>query len=332
MIKNLEIAKQKAWEFQALTYPNPPVGALITNAQGEVLAKAAHEYAGGPHAEVNAIKIAYMQLSDDYSIKELTDSHELHEYIKKNHKNFFKTCFIYVTLEPCSHIGKTPPCTELIEELGFMGVYIGMLELNKEAAGGASKLQEKGLHVEVAKEQKSFRTLIEPFLCWQKKEPFVFFKLAMSANAVITGGAISSEDSRKHMHQIRDKIDLLVIGGNTVRVDRPTLDARLCDGKAPDILIYSHSKDFDRTIPLFQIPGRKVYIESSLEKIAAYSFVMIEGGQGMLDACSSMVDWYLVYKSPYERVGEVLRWPIKKEPLFTQQLKEDRLTWYKKSV
>ena len=76
---------------------------------------------------------------------------------------------------------------------------------------------------------------------------------------------------------MRDKCDLLVIGGESVRVDRPTLDARLIDGKAPDILIYSRSSDFDKSIPLFSVKGRKVMVSDSLDEIKNYKNIMIEG-------------------------------------------------------
>jgi diaminohydroxyphosphoribosylaminopyrimidine deaminase/5-amino-6-(5-phosphoribosylamino)uracil reductase len=83
-----------------------------------------------------------------------------------------------------------------------------------------------------------------------------------------------------------------------VREDRPTLDARLMDGKAPDVLIYSHSNDFDRSIPLFRVPNRQVFVASSLEKIEEYSLVMIEGGGSMMEATSKISNWYLSYVAP----------------------------------
>jgi len=248
----INLALEKAWAYQGLTYPNPPVGAVITDNQNNFISDGEHTEAGTPHAEVNAIKQAYFNLTNDKSILKQEYSKEIHEYLYKNHNNIFSDKNIYVTLEPCNHFGKTPPCSKLIKELGFKKVFIGTLDPNKEASGGAKYLQKYGLHVEVGLLEDKCKELLEPFTIWQKK-PFVFFKLAQSSNGVISGGTITCKESRMHVHALRDKTDLLVIGGNTVRIDRPTLDARMVDGKAPDILIYSKSKEFDRSIPLFNM-------------------------------------------------------------------------------
>ncbi len=101
--------------------------------------------------------------------------------------------------------------------------------------------------------------LIEPFLIWQERA-FVLFKIAQTANGKIGGGYLSSKESLEHVHQLRLACDYMVIGGNTVRVDRPTLDCRFIEAKAPDIVIYSKQKDFDREIPLFKVKDREVNI------------------------------------------------------------------------
>jgi diaminohydroxyphosphoribosylaminopyrimidine deaminase/5-amino-6-(5-phosphoribosylamino)uracil reductase len=138
---------------------------------------------------------------------------------------------------------------------------------------------------------------LAPFIQWQTN-PFVFFKWAQRLDGTIDNGTISSQSSRVHVHALRDKCDLIVIGGNTVRQDRPTLDARLVNGKAPDVLIYSHNEEFDRSIPLFHIPNRQVFIASDLERIKEYRLVMIEGGAGMFSATRDTSDWYLSYIAP----------------------------------
>lgn len=325
----MQIALEEAWAFQGLTFPNPAVGAVVCNQDGFVIAKGAHLKAGEPHAEVNAIKNAYYELTKDCSIQNLTDANEIHKYLYANHNGIFYDKDIYVTLEPCNHYGKTPPCSELLSQLKFQNIFIGCMDPNKTASGGYEKLQKNGLHVKKNILQKECQNLLEPFHIWQKK-PFVFFKLAISKNSVINGGIISCEESRKHVHALRDKIDLLVISGKTVRMDRPTLDARLVGGKAPDILIYSTKKKFDASIPLFHVPNRKVFIQNNLEKIKEYRFVMIEGGEGMLNATESMVDWYLFYRSPKEKKGKAICINIGLEELFSKQIGEDTMTWYKK--
>ena len=324
----MQLALDKAWAFQGLTYPNPPVGAVVTDNQNSFIAYGVHEKAGEAHAEVNVIKQAYFNITHDETILNIKESKKIHEYLYQNHNGIFKDKYIYVTLEPCNHFGKTPPCSQLLKRLGFEKIFIGTLDPNKTASGGKEFLEKEGLHVKVL-ENISCKELIEPFSIWQKS-PFVFFKLAQSKNGVISGGTITSKESRTHVHALRDKIDLLVIGGNTVRIDRPTLDARLVDGKAPNILIYSKSQNFDTTIPLFEVPNRKVFIEESLEKIKDYNFVMIEGGKGMLQACKDFVEYYLIYKSPHEKKGIPISIEVDLQEHFSSQIGEDRYTWYKK--
>lgn len=322
----IKIALDHAWSYQGLTFPNPAVGSVITDKNSNIISIGVHEYAGGPHAEVNAIKNAYIKLTNDKTIKKLTTSKDLHEYLYKNHNDIFIDKSIYVTLEPCNHEGKTPPCSNLISKLGFKKIVIGTLDPNKKASGGYERLKNDGLHVKINVGQDECKKLLEPFSIWQKK-PFVFFKLALSKNNVISGGTITCKESRTHVHALRAKTDLLLIGGNTVRVDRPTLDARLVDGRAPDVLIYSQQKEFDKDIPLFQVPNRKVFIENNFEKINDYHFVMIEGGIGMLNAIKDKINWYLFYRSPHTKDGKVIELDIDLKEYFSSRIGEDTYTW-----
>lgn len=324
----MKLALQKAWVYQGLTYPNPPVGAVITGIKNRFIAYGVHKKAGAPHAEVSAIKNAYFSLTQDKEILKLEKSDEIHSYLKANHNGIFRDKNIFVTLEPCNHFGKTPPCSELIAALRFNKVFVGTQEYNKKASGGAEFLKKKGLHVELL-DQVACQEILEPFDLWQK-EKFVFFKLAMSGNGVIDGGVISSKSSREMVHKLRDKCDLLVIGGNTVRTDRPTLDARLCDGKAPDILIYSKTKEFDKSIALFGVQNRVVHIEENFEKIKDYNFIMIEGGEGMLRETKELVEYYLIFRSPHFKKGSAPMVELHLKELFSSIVGEDRYTWFKK--
>jgi diaminohydroxyphosphoribosylaminopyrimidine deaminase/5-amino-6-(5-phosphoribosylamino)uracil reductase len=130
---------------------------------------------------------------------------------------------------------------------------------------------------------------------------------------------------------LRDKCDLIVIGGNTVRYDRPTLDARMVNGKAPDILIYSHQSDFDRTIPLFDVANRQVFIESTLEKIQEYSLVMIEGGAAMMEATREVSDWYVCYLAPKLGGGRFTIGAKQEDfEVMNAKIQEDIVLWMKK--
>lgn len=293
----MTLALNAAWEYQLLTFPNPAVGAACISKEGSVLSIGAHKYAGGPHAEVYALRDAYTLLSGDTTIEECDDSHQIHEYLRTHHNGIFHTISMAVTLEPCSHSGKTPSCALLIRDLGIKRVYISVKDPNPAAAGGASQLSEAGVECIFGVLEEEGEKLLSPFIGWQNN-PFVFFKWAQRLDGTIDNGTISSQSSREHMHALRDRCDLIVIGGNTVRNDRPTLDARLVNGKAPDVLIYSHKSDFDATIPLFGVPDRQVFIASDFTKIFEYRLVMIEGGAGMMDASREISEWYLSYIAP----------------------------------
>ena len=290
VIDYLELAVNEAWKYQFLTYPNPAVGCVVVK-NGEILSVEAHKKAGESHAEVLAVKSAYLKLCPDSKLNNLTSSQDIHQFLYENHNNIFNDCEIYVTLEPCNHYGKTPACANLLSKIKPKKVIIGYKDPNKKASGGAKTLQESNIKVEILDDKRCFN-LIEPFIKWNENR-FIFFKLAMSLNGVISGGYISDKQSLQWVHNVRDKIDLLIIGGNSVRIDRPTLDARFCNGKAPDILIYSKQKEFDKSIPLFSVPNRKVFIADSLELVKNYKFIMVEGGEKLYNKLLNFVDWKL---------------------------------------
>jgi diaminohydroxyphosphoribosylaminopyrimidine deaminase/5-amino-6-(5-phosphoribosylamino)uracil reductase len=293
----MTLALAAAWEYQLLTFPNPAVGAVCFSQEGSILSIGAHKIAGSPHAEVYALRDAYTLLSGDTAIADSDDAHHIHAYLRTHHNGIFNTVSMAVTLEPCSHSGKTPSCALLIRDLGIQKLAIACKDSNPEAAEGGKILEESGIECEFGVMESEGKKLLEPFLKWQNN-PFVFFKWAQRLDGTIDNGTISSKSSREHMHALRDRCDLIVIGGNTVRHDRPTLDARLINGKAPDVLIYSREEAFDRTIPLFNVPNREVFIESRFERIKEYRLVMIEGGAGMFEASQNLSSWYLSYIAP----------------------------------
>ncbi len=326
----MKLALHEAWKYQGLTYPNPAVGCCIVGNNGEILSVAAHQKAGAPHAEVMALKEAYFKLTNDENILEIDSSHNIHEYLIKNHNGCFEKISLFTTLEPCSHIGKTPSCASLISALKIKKVYVGFDDSNDEASGGNKILTDAGIEVEGALLKNECSELLRPFNLWQK-ERFVFFKWAQRLNGTTDDGVISSKDSRKSVHAMRDVCDLLVIGGNTVRVDRPTLDARLVGGKAPDVLILSRGKGFDKSIPLFGVEGREVFIEDDLSILNRYKNIMIEGSSKMYELTKDVVDYYLCYMAPsfgggkgFENISE------KFKILNLQKDEKDIIMWMKK--
>lgn len=296
VIDPMTLAIENAWAFQGCTFPNPAVGAAVVDGTGTVLAVGAHQKAGGPHAEVLALQQAYAHLQNDAAIFTLHESDAIHDYLIQNHNGCFHSCSVYVTLEPCAHSGKTPSCANLLAALEVSKVVYACKDPNVEAAGGAEMLQSAGIQVEQLY-SKAAEDLLTPFMQWQKG-PFVTFKWAQRLDGTVDGGVISSEASRRYVHAMRNAADLLVIGGNTVRTDRPTLDARMVGGKAPDVLIYSRRDDFDWTIPLFGVAGRSVMITSDLTAIKRYKNILIEGGPAMFEAVKSLCDMCLCFVAP----------------------------------
>ncbi len=295
-IDYLQLAVNEAFKYQLLTYPNPAVGAVVVK-DGAILAIEAHQRAGTSHAEVLALVSAYEKLSNKRVDFDRFNAHEAHQFLlQKIDASIFKECTIYVTLEPCSHIGKTPSCANLITALGLKKVVIGQLDPISGHSGGVALLKKAGIEVEYV-DSKAAKDLLEPFVIWQRKA-FVLFKLAQTLNGQIGGGYISSKESLEYVHKIRAVATKLLIGGNTVRIDRPTLDCRFTGDRAPDISIYSKSDNFDRSIPLFSVPSREVAVTDSLEFLEKPGLVLVEGGEGMLNALSGKIDWMLHFIAP----------------------------------
>lgn len=296
----MKLAIDEAWKYQLLTYPNPAVGCVIVK-NNEILAIEAHKEAGQAHAEVNALKAALLKKYPNDVIKAKSSSHDIHEYLLKNHKDFFNDCTMYVTLEPCNHIGKTPSCANLIKELKPKRVVVSQPDINKAASGGIETLKNANIEVSLGCMEKEGYELLYPFIKWTKGS-FIFFKMAMTLNGSIDG-KISSNHTLAFTHALRDKIDLMLIGGNTVRSDRPTLDARYIAGRAPNVMIYSKKKIFDNNIPLFKVPNRDVLISDDLFKLLDYKFIMIEGTYNLMDILKERIDFIVLLVSPKIRKG-----------------------------
>lgn len=323
----MNLAISKAWESQILTYPNPAVGCVILDKNGRILSISSHKKAGEPHAELNAVKEALAFLNPNLDFPK--DANSLFEFILSNHNDLLKGAKAFVTLEPCSHYGKTPPCALLLSKLGFDEVIISEIDDTLKHSG-ISILQEAGVKIKTGILQKQGKELIYPFKKWQNSS-FAFFKLAMSINGVITGGIISNEDSRRFSHRLRNVSDVLIIGGNTVRIDRPILDTRLIEnGKNPDVFIYSKEKDFNKSIPLFGVKNRKIEISNDLDKILQNKgLYMIEGGQGLLSSIYEKVDMFLIFHSSEFIKSSCVSLDLKLEPLFCSSIKDNNYGWYR---
>jgi diaminohydroxyphosphoribosylaminopyrimidine deaminase/5-amino-6-(5-phosphoribosylamino)uracil reductase len=149
--------------------------------------------------------------------------------------------------------------------------------------------------------RKEAYELLYPFIKWSEGT-FIFYKMAQTLNGSVDG-KISSNQAKSYVHSLRDKCDLMLIGGNTVRTDKPILDARYVAGKAPNIMIYTKKKIFDKNIPLFKISNREVIISDDLFKLLDYKFIMVEGTYHLLEILKERLDYIILLISPKIRYG-----------------------------
>lgn len=224
------------------TSPNPMVGAVVVK-DGVIVGKGYHPRAGDPHAEVFALRAAGDQA---------------------------RGATLYVTLEPCCHTGRTPPCTEAIIESGIARVYAAMADPDPKVSGrGLARLRQTGVAVECGLCESEAAALNEAYIKHRKTGlPLVILKLAMSLDGKIatsTGDSkwITGEPSRAYAHRIRRQVDAIVVGANTVRVDDPRLTARI--GKRvcyPTRVVVTESGDIAEDAALLAEPGKCIIAAS----------------------------------------------------------------------
>lgn len=321
-------AIHEAWKYQGLTLPNPSVGCCIVK-EGVILSIQAHQKAGEPHAEILALKEAFLVLShDSYQCSELlalTKSEDIHSFLRIYAQTLFKECDIYVTLEPCSHFGKTPPCATLLADLFPRRIIIGALDFLHP--NGIAIMKQKGIDVVLGVCQCECEDLLLPFRQLITQGRFVLYKWAQRLNGTIDGGIISSYESRYHVHQLRSISDQLVISGQTMRDDKPLLDARLCDGKAPDICVLTRHNFLDETLPCFTIKNRQVTLSTQLPQ---KGFLLVEGGENLLHSLWDEIDMFLVYVAPISGGTKTLSLCEECEILYTFNDNRDIILWMKK--
>lgn len=194
------------------TSPNPAVGCVIVN-NGTIVGEGWHKKAGEPHAEINALQMA---------------------------GNLAKNADVYVTLEPCCHTGKTPPCTDALIKAGVSRVFAAMQDPNPQVAGkGLAALNSAGIQSSCGLLEEESRKLNLPFIKQiTTGYPFVTYKCAMTLDgniATVTGESkwISCETSRRLVHRIRASVDAVMVGVDTVLADNPELTVRHVRGKNP---------------------------------------------------------------------------------------------------
>jgi len=190
--------------------PNPAVGAVIVKG-GIAIGMGYTQPAGSDHAEIMALRQA---------------------------SEMARGATMYVTLEPCSHYGRTPPCTQAIIDSGISEVHIALLDPNPQVSGrGVSKLNEAGIKTSIGEYQQEAYEINEAYIKHITTGlPFVIAKFAMSLDGKIatkTGDSkwITNNEARKYVHNLRHTMDAIMVGANTVVIDNPHLTARGCGGK-----------------------------------------------------------------------------------------------------
>lgn len=202
MRRALDLAR-RGW---GQTAPNPMVGAVVVR-DGEVIAEGFHARYGGPHAEAAALAALP--------------------------KKGARGADVYVTLEPCAHHGKTPPCTDALIKAKVRRVIIACADPNPIAAGGIAKLRAAGIEVDVGVEQRSAEELNAPFLfaAQRRDRPFITLKLALSAEGAIARADgkqqwLTGPEAKREVHRLRAGADAVLVGIGTVLADDPALTVR----------------------------------------------------------------------------------------------------------
>lgn len=221
--------------------PNPMVGAVLVH-KGRIIGEGYHEVYGGPHAEVNCLGSA---ASEDRAL--------------------IPQSTLYVSLEPCCHHGKTPPCTDLIIASGIRQVVVGCRDLAAHVNGqGIARLRAAGVDVHESALSQACRHLNRRFFTLQvKQRPYIILKWAESADGFIapslTRHALSNAYTNVLVHRWRSEESAIWVGYRTALTDAPALTVRLTEGPNPCRLVYDRDADLPPTLPLFNDEARTLW-------------------------------------------------------------------------
>lgn len=236
-----DIYMQRCLDLAALgagnVSPNPMVGAVIVH-NGNVIGEGYHQKYGEAHAEVNAIKM-------------VTDRYD-------NHAELLQNSIIYVSLEPCAHYGKTPPCADLIIKHRIPKVVVGCRDPFTQVNGkGIEKLQAAGIEVTSGVSEKECQWLNRRFFTKvQKQRPYIILKWAQTADGFFAPADgsqhwITGQESRKLVHQWRAEEDAILVGKNTVLADNPQLNVRYAEGRSPKRVVIDRRLALDKGLNIF---------------------------------------------------------------------------------
>ena len=294
--------------------PNPMVGAVLTDADGQIIAEGWHEKYGEGHAEVNCFR--------NYELK-----------IKNSELSAvnLKECTLFVSLEPCSHYGKTPPCAKLIIEKGVGRVVVGMLDPNPLVAGkGVQMLRDAGIEVIVGVMEQECRELNKRFLCLhERKRPYVILKWAQTAdgfvdrkrsldvkvNGHLNGAlAISTEKTKALVHKMRAENMAIMVGTRTVLLDNPRLLNTHWEGRHPIRVTLDRHHVLPADARIFSDESETIvyrertdwpFVLSDLAQRNIHS-ILVEGGPALLNHIleTNLWDEIHIEMAPELQIGE----------------------------
>lgn len=320
------------------TYPNPLVGCVIVH-NNEIIGEGFHEKAGCAHAEINAIN----------SVK---------------NKALLKESTIYVSLEPCAHFGKTPPCANKIVETGFKKVVIGTLDAHDKVNGkGKQIIEDAGIEVISGILEKECRELNRRFFTFhQKRRPYLILKWAESGDGFLDQDfkptQIGNALTRQFVHQLRSEEHAILVGTNTALTDNPSLTTREIVGRNPvrilidfDLKVPAHfnlyndeaetlvfnavKNSVERNITFIKIK-RENFIENLMEKLSEQQIqsVIIEGGRFTLQQFigQNLWDEAIIIKNENLHLIHGTKAPVFDfEKFETKQFRDNRIEFYKNS-
>ena len=306
--KFMEMALEEALKGKGKTKTNPLVGAVLVK-DGQVVSKGYHAYYGGPHAEVRCLK--------DVEASGGT---------------------LYVTLEPCSHYGKTPPCVDLLIQKKLRRVVVGELDSNPLVSGrGIKKLKEAGIEVTSGVLEEKCHSINKIFhFTIQKERPYVVLKMAQTLDgkiATITGDSqwITGPEAREDGHRLRGICDGILVGRGTALKDNPRLTCRT-GGRNPLRIVLDRELKTPKTHHLFQDEKTIFYVGEKIKSqdlTATAKAVSVKEGQRGLDLSEVLKNLYREEKvstllveggsqviTSFIREGLVDQWVIYQAPLF----------------
>jgi diaminohydroxyphosphoribosylaminopyrimidine deaminase/5-amino-6-(5-phosphoribosylamino)uracil reductase len=266
--KYMKIALAQAKRALGRVSPNPLVGAVIVK-RGEIVGVGYHHRAGTPHAEIHALNKAGRKA---------------------------RNADLYVTLEPCCHYGRTPPCVETIIDRGIKKVVIGMIDPNPLVAGkGVAKLQAAGMAITCGVLEDECRKLNEVYVHYiTKRIPFVILKVASSLDGKIatrTGDSrgITAQHALQKVHALRNHVDAILVGSGTVKADDPLLTTRLAGkrSKDPVRVILDSTLSISPRARVFNPSSRSAVVVATTHKAPARKKEQIEKAGGTIITVAS---------------------------------------------